>query len=211
MGYNALGHLYTERIIMELSSEDWARYLTKYDKLMWMISKRISGDLMTASVEDNYSDLCVAALESVKAFNVKTGNSFDEMMSNKLFDQYTKTVLWNRKNKNGKRLTQRMPFINKIKSIDVLGVDEDTPFDIEDSKINFSLSSIILDDIFKDIDSDSKKVLNAISMDSSVVSAEGKLKMLTLLRPTGLTPARAQTAVEKIEKILNKQYGVSNE
>lgn len=193
---------------MELSSEDWARYLSKYDKLMWMISKRISGDLMTASVEDNYSDLCVAALESVKAFNVKTGNSFDEMMSNKLFDQYTKTVLWNRKNKNGKRLTQRMPFVNKVKSMGVLGVDEDTPFDIEDTSINYSLSSLVLDDIFKDVDEDSKKVLKAIALDSSVVSAEGNLKMLSLLRPTGLTPTQAKKAISSIEKILDKEYGV---
>lgn len=193
---------------MELSSEDWVRYLGKYDKLMWMISKRISGDLMIASVEDNYSDLCVAALESIKAFNVKTGNTFDEMMSNKLFDQYTKTVLWNRKNKKGKILTQRMPFVNKVKSMGVLGVDEDTPFDIEDTSINYSLSSLVLDDIFKDVDEDSKKVLKAIALDSSVVSAEGNLKMLSLLRPTGLTPTQAKKAISSIEKILDKEYGV---
>lgn len=163
---------------------------------------------MTASVEDNYSDLCVAALESIKAFNVKTGNTFDEMMSNKLFDQYTKTVLWNRKNKKGKTLTQRMPFVNKVKSMGVLGVDEDTSFDIEDTSINYSLSSLVLDDIFKDVDEDSKKVLKAIALDSSVVSAEGNLKMLSLLRPTGLTPTQAKKAISNIEKILDKEYGV---
>lgn len=178
---------------------------------MWMISKRISGDPALANLEDNYSDLCVAAIESIKGFHAKTGETFDQMMSNKLFDQYTKTVLWNKKNKKGKGLTQRMPFINKVKSIGVLGVDEDTPFDIEDTSINYSLSSLVLDDIFSNIDGDSKKVLKAIATDSSVVSAEGNLKMLSLLRPTGLTPLQAKKAVENLEKILNKEYGVNNE
>ena len=90
-----------------LSSAQWQKYLDKYEKLMWMISRRISGDPVIADIETNYADLCVAALESVKGFNKKTGEDFDEMMENPLFNQYTKTVLWNAKNKKGMYVTNR--------------------------------------------------------------------------------------------------------
>jgi hypothetical protein len=42
---------------------------------------------MTASVEDNYAELCVAALESINGFNKKTGKSFEEMFETKYIDQ----------------------------------------------------------------------------------------------------------------------------
>ena len=85
----------------QLTDDQWRYYEQRYGKLMKMISSRISGDEALANPEDNYSDLCIAALESIEGFRKKTGESFDVAMNNKLFDQYTKTVLWNRKAKKG--------------------------------------------------------------------------------------------------------------
>ena len=74
--------------MIELTTEQWDLYLKKYKNLMWRISHLISGDSMLASLEDNYSDLNIAAIESINGFHKKTGESFDEMINNKLFDQY---------------------------------------------------------------------------------------------------------------------------
>ena len=93
--------------MIEITDDDWQVYLEKYGRLMWTVSRHISGDPVVADLETNYADLCVAALESIRGFHKKTGESFDEMICNPLFNQYTKTVLWNCKNKKGAYITKR--------------------------------------------------------------------------------------------------------
>ena len=90
-----------------IDNQDWERYTDKYEGLLWTVARNISGDRAIADLETNYADLCVAALDSIRGFNKKTGESFDEMMGNILFDKYTKTVLWNYKNKKGNYLKKR--------------------------------------------------------------------------------------------------------
>ena len=93
--------------MIEIDDEEWALYTDKYESLMWTVARNISGDFAIADVETNYADLCVAALDSIRGFHKKTGECFSEMMGNILFDKYTKTVLWNYKNKKGNYLKKR--------------------------------------------------------------------------------------------------------
>ena len=196
---------------MQINDNQWNLYFERYGKLMFTISRMMSGDLALANPEDNMSDLKIAAIESIRGFNVKTGQNFEEMMENKLFDQYTKTVLWNRKNKIGVKLTKRMPFQNKMVSIDApIGEDEDSKFDLEDTRIDGSVSSMVLEDMFQAEDDDTKKVLKAIAHDPSVLDSHGNLKVYALLQPTGLTIHTVRKAVSKIERILNSKYEYQN-
>jgi len=196
---------------MQINDNQWNLYFERYGKLMFTISRMMSGDLALAHPDDNMSDLKIAAIESIKGFNVKTGQNFEEMMENKLFDQYTKTVLWNRKNKIGVKLTKRMPFQNKMVSIDApIGEDEDSKFDLEDTRIDGSVSSMVLEDMFQAEDDDTKKVLKAIAHDPSVLDSHGNLKVYALLQPTGLTIHTVRKAVSKIERILNSKYEYQN-
>jgi hypothetical protein len=94
-------------ITITVSDNDWVRYSEKYEGLMWTIARKISGDRVIADLETNYADLCVAALDSIRGFHKKTGEDFPQMMDNTLFDKYTKTVLWNYKNKKGNYLKKR--------------------------------------------------------------------------------------------------------
>ncbi len=162
---------------MQLTNEQWQLYVSKYDKLIWTIARRISGDIAIASLEDNYADLCIAALGSIEGFLKKDcakGKTFEEIFEMKLFDQYTKTVLWNFKAKKGVPLTKKMPFRNKHVSIfqDGKGYDEDLYkiVDIEDKSIGIRESSALLDEIFKTSDKDVKKVLEAIMYNPSVIN-----------------------------------------
>ena len=93
--------------VMTVSSEQWVKIDTKYNGLFWAISHRISGDKALASLEDNFADLQIVALEAVAGFEKKTGRKFDEFWGEKLFDQYFKTCLWNFKNNKGARIAQR--------------------------------------------------------------------------------------------------------
>ena len=183
----------------QLTDDQWRYYEQRYGKLMKMISSRISGDEALANPEDNYSDLCIAALESI-----------DVAMNNKLFDQYTKTVLWNRKAKKGIPLTNKMPFRNKHFSIDQMKTSggEHNSFDLEDPKASLDLSSMFLEETFGHANPDVKVIVNAIVKDPSVVTEEGKLKNASLRNTTGLSLYRISKAVNSIKMLSNndKEY-----
>ena len=170
-----------------------------------MISHRISGDSMISSLEDNFSDLCVAAINSVNGFKKKTGENFEQMMSNQFFDKYTKTVLWNLKNKKGKKITKKIPMLNRTFSLD--GADKerydfegDTTFIAEDKTAHYDYGSF--EDLLSTLDDDSKKIVEIIVKDPSVLNADGVLKVGSLVDPSGLTIHSVRKAVAKIEKVL---------
>jgi len=192
---------------MALTDEQWALYEERYGKLMHTISMKISGDDAVATPEDNYSDLCVAAIESVSGFEKKTGKSFDEAFDTKLFDQYTKTVLWNRKAKKGVPLTKRMNFRNKQVSLDSDPWSEDGNIHqaIEDTKSNLDLSAIDFKDFMKDQPKDVKKVVSAIIKDPNILANDGKINYSALTKPTGMSIHYVKKAVNKIKDVLDKE------
>ena len=192
---------------MALTNEQWALYEERYGKLMHTISMKISGDDAVATPEDNYSDLCVAAIESVSGFEKKTGKSFDEAFDTKLFDQYTKTVLWNRKAKKGVPLTKRMNFRNKQVSLDSDPWSEDGNIHqaIEDTKSNLDLSAIDFKDFMKDQPKDVKKVVSAIIKDPNILANDGKINYSALTKPTGMSIHYVKKAVNKIKDVLDKE------
>ena len=192
---------------MALTNEQWALYEERYGKLMHTISMKISGDDAVATHEDNYSDLCVAAIESVSGFEKKTGMSFDEAFDTKLFDQYTKTVLWNRKAKKGVPLTKRMNFRNKQVSLDSDPWSEDGNIHqaIEDTKSNLDLSAIDFKDFMKDQPKDVKKVVSAIIKDPNILANDGKINYSALTKPTGMSIHYVKKAVNKIKDVLDKE------
>jgi hypothetical protein len=186
-----------------ITSEQWERYREKYENLLWHIAQKINGDKMTASREDNYADLCLAAVESIYGFKAKTGKDFDEAWEDPQFHQYTKTTLWNRKAKKGIPLTKKMEFRNAHTSI---SRDDDSDFDFEDSSANLTLSAIAFEDMFEDKPEHVKKVVSAIIKDPSVLSPEGKVKIMSLIKPTGLSIHFVNKAIEDIKQVLNKTY-----
>jgi hypothetical protein len=192
---------------MALTDEQWALYEERYGKLMHTISMKISGDDAVANHEDNYSDLCVAAIESVSGFEKKTGMSFDEAFDTKLFDQYTKTVLWNRKAKKGVPLTKRMNFRNKQVSLDSDPWSEDGNIHraIEDTRSNLDLSAIDFKDFMKNQPKDVKKVVSAIIKDPNILANDGKINYSALTKPTGMSIHYVKKAVNKIKDVLDKE------
>ena len=82
----------------------------KYDKLMLHIAHKISGDVATSSVEDNYQDLWLAAFEALEGFSKQNNGAngpVEQWINTKSFDKYLKTCLWNKKNHKGKNITLR--------------------------------------------------------------------------------------------------------
>tara|TARA_R100000664_G_scaffold1547_1_gene3955 strand:- start:987 stop:1577 length:591 start_codon:yes stop_codon:yes gene_type:complete len=196
--------------MIQLTDEQWALYEERYGKLMHTISMKISGDDAIANHEDNYSDLCMAALESIEGFRKKTGEDFDTAINNKLFDKYTKTVLWNRKAKKGIPLSKRMEFRNKHFSMNkVLENDDSRGFDmLPDKRAQFDTSAMELDDFTESQSEDVKKVINAVIKDPGILSKEGIFNYSAVRKQTGLSVHFVNKAIEKLKKSLRKNYEV---
>lgn len=185
--------------MIELTTEQWDLYLKKYKNLMWRISHLISGDSMLASLEDNYSDLNIAAIESINGFHKKTGESFDEMIKNKLFDQYTKTCLWTAKARKGIKLSERMPFRNKHVSIDEMRNDEESPFDIPDASAIRDISRVDAADIVNTYDYKVKRVIRALENNPDLMSDAGNIKINPLAKELGVSVAKVKDVIKFLE------------
>ena len=197
----------------QLTDKQWALYEERYGKLMHTIAMKISGDDAVANHEDNYADLCIAALESIEGFKKKTGEDFDVAIDNKLFDQYTKTVLWNRKAKKGIPLSKKMEFRNKHYSLDqaFMTNDSDAPGAherIEDNRSSFGASSVDLEDFTESQPDDVKKVINTILKNPGILSKEGIFNHAAIRRATGLSVNFTNKAVDKLKNSLRKNYEV---
>jgi len=199
--------------MIKLTDKQWALYEERYGKLMHTISKKISGDNALASHEDNYADLCIAALESIEGFKKKTGEDFDTAINNKLFDQYTKTVLWNRKAKKGIPLTKRMDFRNKQYSLDHSFLHSDGETQgihdrIEDTRAQYDASAVDLEDFTNEQPEDVKKVINAILKNPKILSRDGTLNHSALRNSTGLSVHFTNKAVSKLKQSIRKDYEI---
>tara|TARA_R100001509_G_scaffold51955_1_gene28422 strand:- start:846 stop:1439 length:594 start_codon:yes stop_codon:yes gene_type:complete len=197
--------------MIKLTDKQWALYEERYGKLMHTIAYKISGDEAIANHEDNYADLCVAALESIEGFKNKTGEDFDEAINNKLFDQYTKTVLWNRKAKKGIPLTKRMDFRNKQISLDYeSSVPNGFPgYDyIEDKKSQYDASAVDLQDFTDGQPEDVKTVINAILKNPGLLAKDGSINHSALRNSTGLSVHFTNKAVTKLKQSIRRDYGV---
>ena len=102
---------------IHVTDQQWAQYENKYKNLMWKISHMISGDNAISTPEDNYADLQITALESIRGFHKKTGATVDDMLKDGNFDKYTKTCLWHLKGSKGAKITRRYPVTKKTLSI----------------------------------------------------------------------------------------------
>ena len=185
--------------MINLTSDQWDKYSLKYSKLMWTIAHRISGDTMTASLEDNFSDLSIAAIESINGFHKKTGKSFDEMIEMKLFDQYTKTCLWTAKARKGVKLTERMPFRKRHVSLNGLIDDSNVQFDIPDTSSLTRYTLVDAEDMYENYDSKVQKLIKVLMDNPEVMTESGDLKVHPIAKKMNMAPAKVMKLIKIME------------
>lgn len=174
----------------------WDQYLKKYERLMYKISHMISGDPTICTIEDNFGDLCIAAIESVEGFIKKTKRPLESLLTDKQFDQYTKTCLWKRKARKGLDIEKKRP----IRKYVPLQKDDDEGNTYELSALvdkGSSFASIDIKDIFN-ITTHNKEVLDVIVNNPSVLKNNGTLNFVEIGR---LLDVSSTTAAKKVEKL----------
>ena len=160
---------------------------------------------MLASIEDNFSDLTIAAMESINGFNKKTGKQFDEMINMKLFDQYTKTCLWTAKARKGIKLSERMPFRNKHVSLDEMRSSDngdDKKFDVADASAALRFTRLEATDIYNSYDIKIKKLIDILERHPEFMTDKGDLKLGPIAKAMNI-PVNKVCKLIKIMEVRN--------
>jgi len=181
-----------------INTDQWELYETKYGKLMHKISRSISGDSVISEPEDNYSDLCIAALDSIKGFNKKTGQTFDDMFGTKLFDQYTKTCLWHVKGNKGAKITKKYPITKRTVSlyehpeVFTLSGEDNNSADAEDFLLALSNGFTELE----------RTVVSSIVKNPECVNDNGRIIFSRVSRCVGCSTFLVKKALNSVESKL---------
>jgi len=183
---------------MTVSNKQWEKIDKQYNGLLWTISHRISGDRAIASLEDNFADLQIVALEAVAGFEKKTGRKFDDFWGDKLFDQYIKTCLWNYKNNKGGKIAQRYN-INR----DVVSASEhEEVLQLEDkngSEYNFDF---FMEEISAQFNEEQREVIGVLVRCPSCVKVNGSINKSKLAKKINKTWQEVDKIIKSLDFIL---------
>ena len=177
-----------------IPQEWWDLYLKKYERLMYKIAHMISGDPTICTIEDNFNDLCVAAIESVEGYRKMTKKKLDVLLTDKGFDQYTKTCLWRRKARKGLDVEKK----RAIRKCVPIQTDTDDGYDL--SAIidkGYSLAGTEILDIFASVEVN-KEVLDVIISNPSVLKDNGTFNYSELGRLLDVSSTTANARVDKL-------------
>ena len=180
----------------------------KYEKLIWAIAHKISGDIATSSLEDNYQDLWVAAFEAVEGFTKQNNYSngpVEKWINTKSFDKYLKTCLWNKKNHKGKQISNKYEIHRDTVPThfeEILNLRDpegpSTDFTWLFNGVDFVLSGI------------EKKVISCVLSDpDKYITAKGKVKILPIQKHMRTNRKTIVTAIAGIKKKMDEGYSGS--
>jgi len=188
---------------MVATDQQWELILEKYERLMWKIAHNISGDNAIASLEDNYQDLCVAAMDAIQGFQKKTGKTFDEFWDSeewgRIFDKYIKTCLWNLKNNKGAKITKKYPITKKTVNL----ADSEEILLMAGSDDGAMEDKVFLSEVGRSLDDDQKECLRALVNDPRLLHPSGKVNISKLARHLDKPWLHTDQIVESISKIIN--------
>lgn len=177
-----------------LTNDQWKKIYDKYSKLMHTISRKISGDTAVASIEDNFQDLQIAALNAVNGFRKKTGKEFDAFWGDKLFDQYIKTVLWNSKNSKGSSIVKRYPLTKGVVSTsensEVLNLADDGTRKYE--------CSLFMEDVKIKLSEPQREAVDTLLRCPSYITDTGKINITKLSKSLGLDKRNTKILVDNL-------------
>lgn len=184
-----------------LTNEQFIALQDKYEKLIWKIASKIGGDRQANGVEDNFQEVSCAAVEATESFLKKNSLQFDEAIEQEGFDKYIKTVMWNRKNRIGAKLSKRFGITNTTSIERHLMPEWMKPDKKMESADLEPASSIEVSSMFSDIEFNevAQNILDYILNDPKAHhSASGKLNFIRMERKLGLTRRQLDSAMESL-------------
>ena len=127
------------------------------------------------------------------------------MFGNKVFDAYTKTCLWHKKNSKGANITKKFPLTNKMVSVhgrQDSQMDDDNVFLVEDPSPGPEVS-LDMCELFGKFNHTQGLILDEVIRDPSIIMGTGRINMSKLSKAMNLPVDKLKKEMELMEK----QYG----
>lgn len=185
-----------------LTDKQWSLIKEKYGQLIYMIAHRISGDVATASFNDNVQDLYMAAMAAVDGFerqNNGANGTFDEFFGTVGFDKYIKQTLWHLKDNKGKRITKKKKILKETMSLQDENGEEVIQLEVDTN--SSAEATTILEDLLSKVSGKSKLVIAELVKDPSIIWGDGKINYRAL----------AQSLDMKEHEVIKLVYGLFGE
>tara|TARA_Y100000310_G_scaffold345209_1_gene462688 strand:- start:3291 stop:3869 length:579 start_codon:yes stop_codon:yes gene_type:complete len=188
-----------------MTNEQWKKIQDKYQRLIYTIAYRIGGDEVAHDFDDNVQELCITAMDAVKAFQKKTGKEFDEFFDTLDFHKYIKTCLWNKKNNVGNKIKKKYGIRNCVSlsanpdmfSTHTGAVYGSSSLEVKDATEDFAYDV--------DLDDHQREILKNVLGDFRLIKPDGKLNISKLSRITNTTKAQVRRSIKNMRHKL-KDY-----
>jgi hypothetical protein len=171
----------------------------KYGRLIFTIAHRIGGDSVVNSFEDSVQELYISSLDACEAYERKTEKLFDEFFGTDEFDKYIKSVLWNKKNNQGKQITKKLG-INRHATLNEEILEHDPALEYELSDVSSMLAEV------DGITEEGERLIEMIVSDHKLVKPNGSLNISKISRDMGMTKKDVTLLVSQLKSILVEYY-----
>jgi len=174
----------------------------RYEDLMFYISARISGDVGSASPEDNVQELWVSLMSAVETFGRLNGyDSYEEFKDDSSWNKYAKTALWNSKNSRGKRISKKYNITRD--TVSTHGNEE--VLQMADAAPDCLDTNMYIEELSGRLGYDEICTVRAILENPGYVKANGKLNRLAIGKDMGWTWAETDKVLNSLsEKLRNE-------
>lgn len=163
---------------MHIPEDVWNKFLENYYPLLLKICRCINGDNVISNNEDFLQDLYIAGIEGIRGFCKTNKREVSlELFEDRIFDKYIKTVLWNKKNNSGAKITERKNITSSVE----LDPNITAGHRLDETLINESLSQT-----YKALYGEERIVLDTILTEPSVLNKKGKLCKKSVARFTDI-------------------------
>ena len=186
-----------------LTTDQWNKIDRKYGMLMHKISHQISGDIATASFDDNLQDIRLAAMEAVMGFekqNDGANGTFDEFWESKGFDKYIKTCMWTKKNNKGAKITKKSPILKGTVS-----TDKEEVLEIE-AHTGDADAALLLEEISYLLTPIQQKIVEVVTQDPTLIKPGGKINIKRVSEELGITWLEADRHIKMLSAVLENDF-----
>ena len=177
----------------------------RYGKLLYKIAHWISGDVATATIEDNVQELWLSLFETINTFTRLNSDAYpdgyEDFKDTAHWNKYVKTALWNNKNSRGKKITQKF----NIQRDTVSTWKNEEVMEREDYSYESVDFHMFLEDLPKLLTDKELHAVRLIVENPTLINDQGNANRSALAKQMGVAWAEASSVLETLgEKLQNE-------
>lgn len=177
----------------------------RYGKLIYKIAHWISGDLATATIEDNVQELWLSLFETVNTFTRLNSDAYpdgyEDFKDTAHWNKYVKTALWNNKNSRGKKITQKF----NIQKDTVSTWNNPEVFEKEEMSFEGTDFSLFMDDLSNFLTPKEESIVRLLVNNPAMINESGNANKSALASSLDIPWAEASRLLETLgEKLQNE-------